>query len=330
MICPFLTSTDSMNAFQAKLREFTGATELPARTLEGIQVNLGLRCNLECRHCHLGASPRRTEQMSWEVMEQVLALADAACCRLVDLTGGAPEMHPRFREFVSALRHRGMTVQVRTNLAILSEPGMGWIAPFLRDMGVAITASLPCYQEQNVDGQRGTGVYEKSMTVLRTLNTLGYGHHPDLGLNLIYNPGGPFLPPAQSTLEGDYRRELNDRFGVVFNHLHTITNMPIGRFRADLRREGKEQGYLDLLREAFNPQTLAGLMCRSQVSVAWDGRMYDCDFNLALGLPIEQPNARFVGECDINALSRRPVVTGDHCFGCTAGCGSSCKGALAA
>jgi radical SAM/Cys-rich protein len=247
---------------------------------------------------------------------------------LVDLTGGAPELNPHFCRFVEHLRSDGFAVQVRTNLTVLLEPGMEDLPEFFRSRDVQLVASLPCYTEENVRAQRGPGVYEQSVAALRRLNALGYGAEERRILNLVYNPGGAFLPGPQADLEADYRRELDARFGIRFTHLLTITNMPLGRFRDALRRDGQEKEYGELLRAAFNPKTLDGLMCRRQLSVGWDGTLYDCDFNLALRCPVDHGAPSHLRQFDPDALARRRIVTGDHCYGCTAGSGSSCAGAL--
>lgn len=304
------------------------AQPLHAVDIDTIQVNLGLRCNMQCRHCHLAAGPKRREQMSWETMEAILKTARKCGCRMIDLTGGAPEMHPHFRRFVQTLREENFQVQVRTNLTILLEPGFEDVAPFMAERRVSLVASLPCYLEENVDLQRGPGSYHRSIEALRMLNGLGYGIREDLPLDLIFNPIGPALPPSQAELEATYRRELKVRFGIHFSHLHTITNMPIGRFWTKLRSQKRDKAYLALLRENFNPQTLSGLMCRHQISVDWNGTIHDCDFNLALKLAVNHGAPSHIREFDIEALKRRRIVTGLHCFGCTAGCGSSCAGAL--
>lgn len=293
-----------------------------------VQVNIGLKCNLVCRHCHVNSSPRREERMDWETMEAVLGLARTLSADVVDITGGAPEMHPEFKPFVLAARSQGHEVIVRTNLTILLEDGYEDVAEFLRDHRIHIIASLPCYLEENVDKQRGEGVYTDSIEALRQLNALGYGIDPDLQLDLIYNPGGPVLPPGQAGLEDDYRRELADRFGITFTRLYTITNVPIGRFRGDLRRGNRLDEYLNLLREAFNAHTVGSLMCRHQISIGWDGTLYDCDFNLALRCPAGFEQTQNVREVHPHELLARRIVTGDHCYACTAGAGSSCGGAL--
>jgi radical SAM/Cys-rich protein len=296
--------------------------------IETLQVNLGLRCNQQCIHCHLEASPQRNEIMEWSVMKLVLEAARKSHCQLVDLTGGAPELNPYFRRFVAALRQENLPVQVRTNLTILVEPGIEGMSDFLREHQVQLVASMPCYLEENVRAQRGIGVYEKSIAAIRQLNVLGYGSNPALPLNLVYNPGGPVLPPQQTVLEEEYRQELGGRFGITFTHLLTITNMPLGRFRWELDRQSRERDYLQLLRESFNPKTVAGLMCRHQISIGWDGTLYDCDFNLALGLQVNHGAPDHIRFFKIGDLQRRRIVTGEHCYGCTAGSGSSCQGAL--
>lgn len=301
---------------------------LHALDIDTIQVNVGLLCNLQCRHCHVAAGPRRREQMDWETMEYILAEARRVRPRLVDVTGGAPEMNPHFRRFVESLRDDGFSVQVRTNLTVLLEPGYENLAPFMAGHGVGLVGSLPCYLEENVDAQRGAGTYGRSVEALRMLNGLGYGIHEELPLDLVYNPLGPALPPAQAGLEKAYRRELDRRFGIRFTHLHTIANMPIGRFWADLRAQKKDQTYQALLEENFNALTLPGLMCRHLISVDWNGTIHDCDFNLALHLPLSGGTPNHIRDFDPETLARRRIATGRHCFGCTAGCGSSCGGAL--
>jgi len=317
-----------VNDFEQTIAPFAGEG-LYSAGLQTMQVNLGLVCNQRCAHCHVSAGPDRTETMEWPVMRQILKAVRSSGCPLVDLTGGAPELNPHFRPFIKALRAEGCSVQVRTNLTVLLEPGMEDVPVFLREQRVRLVASLPCYTEQNVRAQRGATVYEKSIEVLEWLNALGYGREPGLDLNLIYNPLGPFLPSAQSDLEKDYHRELRTRFGVEFSRLLTITNMPIGRFLDVLRSDGREQEYLLLLKDSFNPDTVADLMCRHQLSVAWDGTLYDCDFNLALACPVDHGAPDCIAAFDPAALARRRIVTGEHCYGCTAGFGSSCGGALA-
>jgi len=301
---------------------------MDCRDLDTIQLNLGLVCNQSCMHCHVSASPGRSESMDLPTMELVVDAAREASPRRVDITGGAPELNPHFRWLVEALTAEGLDVQVRTNLTAMLVPGMEDMPVFLRELGVGLVASMPCYLEENVTAQRGGGVYMASVEVMRRLNALGYGSESGPALDLVYNPGGAFLPPDQAKLEADYRRELMSRFGLRFSRLLTITNMPIGRFQARMIDERKDREYLRMLEESFNPDTVDGLMCRHQVSIGWDGTLYDCDFNLALGLPVTAGAPGHVREFDPERLVGRRIVTGPHCFGCTAGCGSSCKGAL--
>ncbi len=316
-----------MNDFEKQVAGTTG-DGLYSLRIETVQVNLGLRCNQQCTHCHLEASPQRREMMEWPTMQLVLKAAKSVYCQLVDLTGGSPELNPHFRRFVVALRQEGHSVQVRTNLTVFLEKGMEELPEFFRKHQVQLVASLPCYLEENVRAQRGEGVYDKSIEAIKRLNSLGYGTGSGLPLILVYNPGGPFLPSPQSALEEDYRRELEQRFGITFTRLLTITNMPLGRFRMELARQNQERNYLDLLRKSFNPQTVNGLMCRHQISVGWDGTLYDCDFNLALGLPVNHGAPDHIQSFKPGDLKMRRVVTGEHCFTCTAGSGSSCGGAL--
>ncbi|MCI0365446.1 MAG: arsenosugar biosynthesis radical SAM protein ArsS [Phycisphaerales bacterium] len=311
-------------------RAIVAASGVPLRaaSIRTLQVNIGLRCNLACHHCHVESGPKRTEEMSWETMEMVLDAAQRAGAEMIDITGGAPEMHPHFRRFVIAARDQGHNVIVRTNLTIMLEPGYEDLPEFFREQRVHLIASLPCYLETNVDKQRGKHVYVESIEVIKRLNAVGFGIESHLPLDLVYNPGGPSLPPPQEQLETDYRRELDARFGIRFTRLLTITNMPIGRFQHDLDRGGKGDAYRQRLRDAFNPATIEPLMCRHQVHVSHDGRLHDCDFNYALGMRTNRPSPRHISEFDVDALRTRAIATGEHCFGCTAGCGSSCGGAL--
>lgn len=294
-----------------------------------IQVNIGRRCNLNCSHCHLACTPERTEEMDWSTMEAVIDLASMAHggdghLEMIDITGGAPELHPRFKDFISALRQKQIPVQVRTNFAALLESGQESTMAFLRDNQIQLVGSMPCYLEENVRAQRGVGTYEKNVWALRRLNQLGYGKDDGLLLNLVYNPGGAFLPGSQAGLENDYKEALFKRFGIIFNSLLVIANMPIGRFGQTLAIQGLMGRYMDELAGAFNPDTIAGLMCRHQISIDYDGRIYDCDFNLALGMPVESDGA--FG--DFSKLEGRQITIENHCFGCTAGAGSSCGGSL--
>ncbi|MBX3374593.1 MAG: arsenosugar biosynthesis radical SAM protein ArsS [Phycisphaeraceae bacterium] len=318
---------DRRNGFAAAVVRSTGGP-LRAAAIRTMQVNIGLVCNLACHHCHVESGPKRREEMTWETMELVLAAARVAGSGIIDITGGAPEMNPWFRRFVIVARREGHVVLVRTNLTIMLEEGYQDLPRFLSEQRVHLIASLPCYLESNVDRQRGRHVYVDSIEVLQKLNGEGYGIEPDLPLDLVYNPGGPTLPPAQESLEEDYRRELAARFGIRFTRLLTITNMPIGRFQHDLDRSGRGDAYRDLLRDAFNPTTIDALMCRHQIHVSWDGTLHDCDFNYAIGLPNDRRAPRHIREFDADRLRERLIVTDEHCFGCTAGCGSSCGGAL--
>jgi len=275
-----------MKNFNQSVHQILGE-ELKSSAVQTIQVNLGLRCNLSCRHCHVEGSPQRTEVMTWETMQSVLRLAEALPQARVDLTGGAPELNPFFKQFVNTLCDMGNPVQVRTNLTVFFEAGQADTPELLASRGVHLVASLPCYLDDNVDNQRGSGVYKRSIAALRRLNSLGYGLRPELPLSLVYNPGGAFLPPDQATLEDTYRKELKERFNVDFTRLLTITNMPMGRFLNDLQRDGQAENYKSLLEDNFNQETLEGLMCRHQICIYWDGSLADCDFNSALGLTLD-------------------------------------------
>lgn len=323
----------TVQPFSERLRQ--ESVPLQRQGIDVVQINVGKRCNQACVHCHVDAGPKRTEMMDRRTAELALEFVRAANARTVDITGGAPELNPVFRFFVEEARRDGRHVIDRCNLTILFEPGQEDLAEFLARMQVEIIASLPCYLEENVEKQRGRGVYDKSIAALHRLNELGYGRKgSELALNLVYNPVGPSLPPPQIGLEEDYRRELGSRFGVTFNHVYTITNMPIARFAHILERDGKLQEYLQLLTTAFNPSTLAHLMCSSLVSISWDGYLYDCDFNQMLDMRVGNGKPFRLGEQPpdalARALARRDILVGNHCYGCTAGSGSSCGGALAA
>lgn len=324
----FRGDPDMVNEFENTISSQPGDKGLFGETIETLQINLGLTCNQQCHHCHLECSPERKEMMEWPVMELILDAVEASRCRFADLTGGAPELNPHFRRFVMSLREKGCHVKVRTNLTVLLEPGMEDLPEFFKEHGVELIASLPCYTKENVCAQRGAGVYEKSIEAIRRLNALGYGLVPSLPLSLVYNPGGAFLPSPQLSLEADYRRELAERFGISFTHLLTITNMPLGRFRKELSAQKQLESYADLLRQSFNPATVSGLMCRRQVSIGWDGTLYDCDFNLALNLPVNHGAPDNIRSFAPDVLRARRIVTGQHCFGCTAGAGSSCAGCI--
>ncbi|NOY81345.1 MAG: radical SAM/Cys-rich domain protein [Kiritimatiellaeota bacterium] len=316
-----------MNRFDLKLREW-GQYPLTAVDTATVQVNLGLVCNQNCRHCHVGAGPDRPETMTWETMEAVLAGCRTLAPDRVDLTGGAPELNPYFRRLIRELRGLKHRVQVRTNLTALLGPDCDDLPDFFREHRIELVASLPCYTVENVEAQRGRGVHVRSIEALRRLNAVGYGDADSLPLDLVYNPGGPFLPPPQSALETDYRDVLRNEYGVFFSRLLTITNMPVGRFQQELDRQGGGETYRRLLEENFNADTLDGLMCRHQVNIGWDGTLFDCDFNLALGLPVQLNGPAHIARADLTKLAGRRIVTDKHCFGCTAGCGSSCGGAL--
>ncbi len=322
-----------MQAFTNAVREYIPGG-LICETIRQIQVNIGRRCNLSCTHCHLDCAPERTEEMDPATMDKVIELAKGGIggigpVDLVDITGGSPELHPNFRIFIQALRQQDIPVQVRTNFAALVEPGQETTMAFLRDHRVQLVGSMPCYLEENVRNQRGSGTYEKNIWALKRLNRMGYGREEGLMLNLVYNPGGAFLPGSQAGLESDYRDALARQFGIVFNHLLTITNMPIGRFGQSLESRGEMEAYMNELAGAFNPDTLKNLMCRHQISIDYDGRIYDCDFNIALNIPVKSDDTPDINHIDLAQLNARSVAVGNHCFGCTAGAGSSCSGALA-
>lgn len=313
-----------MNDFDRKV-----GGPIMADGIDILQVNVGLSCNQACVHCHLNCSPAREESMSWETMESVLGLADQVKPRMVDITGGAPELNEYLQQFILKLRNAGLSIQVRTNLSAMEEPGLTEYPDFFARNQVGLVASLPCYLEENVSKVRGSQCFSKSVNVLRQLNELGYGTDDALTIDLVFNPAvGPNLPPSQVLLENDYKREMKERYGIVFNKLLTITNVPIGRYMDELKEKGQDQQYMELLTESFNPANVDGLMCRHQVNIGWDGRLYDCDFNQALGLPVNHGAPDRIEDFDLRQLVHRQVVTGKHCFACTAGAGSSCGGAI--
>lgn len=323
----FLEGTDHVPEFLSA----SGRTDLRATGIDTLQVNLGRVCNQTCSHCHVDAGPDRKESMSAKVAEACLEFLLRANVGTLDITGGAPEMNPHFRRLVSQAHQLGRRVIDRCNLTILLAPGYHELAEFLAEHKVEIVASLPCYLEENVDKQRGDRVFQRSIEALKRLNGLGYGvPNSSLTLSLVYNPVGASLPPDQSQLEADYRRELWSRYGIEFTQLYTITNMPISRFLADLVKQGRYEDYMQKLLEAFNPHTLDGLMCRTMLSVDWLGNLYDCDFNQMLDLPLSTGRINIVNIDDqsLGQLLNRRIATGRHCFGCTAGCGSSCQGSL--
>jgi len=302
-------------------------------TLYTLQVNLGYTCNQSCLHCHVNAGPTRTETMIAATVDQVLQVLAARKIKTLDLTGGAPELNAHFRRLVVAARQLGVQVIDRCNLTILFEPGQEDLAEFLAAQQVQVVASLPCYSLERVDRQRGEGTFDKSIAALQKLNTLGYGRAgTDLELNLVYNPQGPALPPEQSALEADYKRELGAHFGIAFNHLFALANMPIQRFGSTLVSKGEFQPYMALLKNAYKPENLATVMCTSLVSVDWQGYLFDCDFNqmLALPMPLGQAARPHLRDLLTTDPAQGPIRVADHCYGCTAGQGSSCGGALKA
>ncbi|MEZ4405439.1 MAG: arsenosugar biosynthesis radical SAM protein ArsS [Polyangiales bacterium] len=314
--------------FAARVRDRSGGP-LRAVAVDTLQVNVGKRCNQACRHCHVDAGPARTEEMSRATAEKVIAALGRHQIPTLDITGGAPELNASFRWMVSEARALGARVMVRHNLTVQFEPGQEDLVAFFDAHDVEVVSSLPHYTQNATDRQRGGGVFDKSIAALRALNAVGYGTgRPDRPLNLVYNPVGAFLPGSQEDLERDYKRELSERHGVTFDGLFTITNMPIARFRDWLAKTGQLDEYQAKLEAQFNPSTVPALMCRTLVSVSWDGLLYDCDFNQMCGLPVKG-GALTLDDFDAVALARREVATADHCFGCTAGAGSSCGGALA-
>ena len=309
----------------------SGGGELWRAEPRTLQVNVGKLCNQACHHCHVDAGPKRTEIMSSATAQRVLQVLERnPGLALLDLTGGAPELNPSFRHLVERSRALGRTVLVRCNLTVILVEGMDWLPQFYRQHGVELVCSLPCYTQETVDQQRGRGVFDDSIAALRTLNGLGYGRPGSgLRLDLVYNPLGAFLPGPQAELEAQYRARLRADLGIEFHRLLTITNMPIARFAEQLRRTGEYDRYMGLLVNHFNPDTVEGLMCRHLVSVGWDGRLYDCDFNQMLDLPLGAPGPRTIQDLgDVRSLAGTHITTGPHCFGCTAGVGSSCGGTL--
>lgn len=295
-----------------------------------LQINIGYRCNQRCAHCHVDAGPHRTEMMDADTLELIPRVLAARSITLLDITGGAPELHPGFRTLVEAAHQLGVRIIDRSNLSVLLEPGNEDLPEFLAAHAVEIVASLPCYCKGNVDQQRGEGTFAKSIAALQKLNSLGYGS-PQSGrvLNLVYNPGGPHLPPSQTALEADYKRELKERYGIVFNQLFVLANMPIGRFASQLAAQNALDDYLRLLKANFRPENLEALMCRTLISVDWQGHLYDCDFNQQLRLPLgESPSHVHLRALLDDDWEGRAVCVAEHCFGCTAGQGSSCGGAL--
>lgn len=291
--------------------------------LHALEVSVTLKCNQACAHCHVSSSPSRSETMSADTMERVIDVAAGLRPQVIDITGGAPELNPLLAPFIRALRADGHRVQLRTNLTVLAKSECAGLADLYASLGIELLASMPCYTERNVDLIRGHGVRDESVRMLLTLNGLGYGTAAGPRLDLIYNPVGTTLPEPQAALESLFRDELADRFGIVFTHLLTMTNMPVGRFRGRLVADGGYDRYLHALREAFNPEVVPFLQCRHQIEVGWDGRLYDCDFNLGMERPVLRGAPATVREFDSEALATRMIAHGAHCFGCTAGAGSS-------
>jgi len=314
--------------FKEKLHELNPSF-ITFEQLQTLQVNLGNRCNLSCTHCHVTASPDGERIMAWEVMEKIVQFLTGRPGITLDMTGGCPEMHPHFRQFVEATAGLSPRRMLRSNLTIMTEPGMAWLPAFCREQGLVIIASLPCYLEENVDRQRGSGVFARSIDALKHLNRLGYGD--TLELNLVYNPGGAVLPPSQKGLEEAYRKELSKRFGIRFNTLYTITNAPVGRFRQFLEAPETYERYLSMLATRFNPATARTIMCRTLISVDWQGALYNCDFNQANGIPITGRDGQVLTVDDLDVASRpgTELILAQHCYCCTAGEGSSCTGSLA-
>lgn len=295
-----------------------------------MQINVGKLCNITCVHCHVNAGPGRKEIMTRGTVDQILEWLEPTEIPVVDLTGGAPEMIPDFKYFIREVKNQKHPRHIidRCNLVILLEPGYEDLAQFLADYQVEVVASMPCYKPENVNAQRGEGVFDGSIKGLQMLNQLGYGSDPNLPLHLVYNPVGAYLPPDQAELEAEYKVELEKHFGIIFNQLYTITNLPIARFLTYLKRNGKLEDYMTLLADSFNPNAVAGLMCRYTISVGWQGDIFDCDFNQMLELPMENRKPRYLWELDWQELEGRPIHLGQHCYGCTAGAGSTCGGAI--
>lgn len=317
----------SMEKFEKKLAGI-GLDPLRPTGIEIFQINLGYMCNMTCKHCHVDAGPDRKEIMSRETLEQCLRVLEGSTIGTVDLTGGAPEMNPHFRWFVDEVHKLGKEVIVRSNLTILDTRKFEELPRFLAKRGVEITCSLPFYSRRRTDAQRGEGTYDRSIDVLKRLNSLGYGvPESGLSLNLVYNPVGAFLPPSQETLEKDFKRALERDHGIVFNSLYTITNLPISRFLNFLLESSNLEEYMEKLIESFNPAAARGVMCRNTISIGWDGTLYDCDFNQMLEIPTGEEAPGHIADWDECALNRREIRVDQHCYGCTAGAGSSCGGA---
>jgi radical SAM/Cys-rich protein len=312
-------------------RAHLNGSGLTRRAVDVLQVNLGKTCNQACTHCHVEAGPTRKEMMSRQTVDAVLHFLSRAAIPALDITGGAPELNPHFDYLVESAARLGRHITDRCNLTVIYEPGKDYLLDFFKRHKVELVCSLPCYQQENVDRQRGKGTFDLSIRALQALNQIGYGHaNSDLLLNLVYNPVAPHLPPPQEKLEQEYRTKLGSDFGIVFNHLYCLTNVPITRYAMHLKLRGEYESYAKLLADNFNAATLDQVMCRTLVSVGWDGSVYDCDFNQMLNLPIRDAGdqAFNIGSLDLEQLFSRTITMGDHCYACTAGCGSSCGGSL--
>lgn len=315
----------SIPPFIDKMKE-AALYPLQSTEISVLQVNVGKICNLMCKHCHVEAGSTRTESMGKEIMSHCLEVLAQTPIATLDITGGAPELNPHLPWFIESAVQMGKKVMVRTNLTVLEKPEYSHLAEFYAQHKVEIVASLPYYLEKNTDKQRGGGVFKSSINVLRRLNSLGYGQG-ELDLTLVYNPGGAFLPPNQQAVEADFKKELKNRYGIVFNKLFTITNVPVGRFLKFLQESGNLAGYYERLCQAFNPAAAANVMCRNLISVGWDGRLYDCDFNQMLGLTCKPGLPNHIKDFDFARLQKREIILENHCYACTAGAGSSCGGA---
>lgn len=318
-----LAETTSVPAFEECIKDQNVKYTLDS--LEVLQINVGKLCNLACKHCHVEAGPNRTEIMSKSVLNDCIQVCKERKFKVVDITGGAPEMNPNFEWFIEEISKVCKHIIVRSNLVIMQEEKYAHIPQFLADHKVEIVASVPYYRAKEMDRQRGNGVFDGVIKILQLLNNLGYGKDPELLLNLVYNPNGAFFPPEQGALEKEYKQRLMEAYGITFNHLFTITNNPTGRFAGFLKQSGNLEGYLEKLYHAFNASTLPTMMCRNQLSVGWDGRLYDCDFNQAADLPVLARTC--IGDLIGKPYEKREICFGKHCYGCTAGQGSSCGGA---
>jgi len=321
-------SAQTGTSFVSKMKAID-AFPLKTKKMEILQINVGYMCNMECTHCHVDSSPRRKEITPTHILQKCLDVIDATpSIKTVDLTGGAPEMNPDFKWLIEELSKRNVETIVRSNLTILVEGKFKTYPEFLAKHKVTIVSSLPCYTEENTDAQRGDGTFNRSIQALKILNELGYGRQEDLPLHLVYNPGGASIAPSQAKLEDDYKRELGERFDIQFHNLYTITNLPVSRFLEFLEANGKTETYIELLANSFNPSAATEVMCTNTLSVDWNGNLFDCDFNQILKLPVAVNKSRNIMDFDADELSNRAIVFNQHCFGCTAGEGSSCQGAL--